>query len=200
MSRVAGIVLAAGSASRMGKNKVLLPIGGESFLRRVVRTAGRAGLDPVVVVLGHEAELARADLGELPCEVVVNPRHARGMNTSLDAGVSAVPRDASAAVVLLADMPFVDEAMIRAVVERHAETGAPLACARYGSVAAPPTLYARALFPELHGGEGDGRGREVVHRHAAEVAWVDFEASALADVDEAEDLALARARLGEEAQ
>jgi molybdenum cofactor cytidylyltransferase len=71
---------------------------------------------------------------------------------------------------------------------------------RYGAVPAPPTLYARALFPELRGGEGEGRGREVVRRHAGEAAWVDWPPSALADVDEAADLERARAGLGEEAR
>lgn len=195
---VAGVVLAAGSATRMGKNKLLLPIRGEPLVRRSVRAALEAGLSPVLVVLGAEAEAVRGALEGLPCEPVPNPRHALGMSTSLDAGIAAVPGTARAAVVLLADMPFVDPAMIRSVVLRHGE-GARIATARYGGVPAPPTIYDRALFPELRGGEGEGRGREVVRRHAAEVSWVDLPSSALADVDEAEDLERARARLGEEA-
>jgi molybdenum cofactor cytidylyltransferase len=196
---VAGIVLAAGSATRMGRNKVLLPLRGEPLVRLAVRAAVEAGLAPVLVVLGFEADLVRAALEGLPCETVVNPRHALGMSTSLDAGIAAVPERAAAAVVLLADMPFVDAAMIRAVVARHGQAEASLVSSRYGAVPAPPTLYARALFRELRGGEGEGRGREVVRRHAGEVAWVDWPASALADVDAAEDLERARARLGEEA-
>ena len=195
---VAGIVLAAGSATRMGRNKLLLPVGGEPLVRRVARAAVEAGLAPVLVVTGHEAGRVRAALEGVPHEPVPNPRHALGMSTSLDAGIAAVPGDAAAAVVLLADMPFVGPAMIRAVVARHG-AGARIATARYAGVPAPPTLYDRALFPELRGGEGEGRGREVVRRHAEEVAWVDFPAAALADVDEAEDLERARARLDEEA-
>lgn len=195
---VAGIVLAAGSATRMGRNKVLLPLRGEPLVRRVVRAAVEAGLAPVLVVLGFEADLVRAALAGLPCEPVVNPRHALGMSTSLDAGVAAVPERAAAAVVLLADMPFVDAAMIRAVVVRHRQAGASLVSSRYGAVPAPPTLYARVLFGELRGGEGEGRGREVVRRHAGEVSFVDWPASALSDVDRVEDLERARARLGEE--
>jgi molybdenum cofactor cytidylyltransferase len=197
--RIAGIVLAAGSGSRMGRNKVLLRLGGESLVRHAARVAGEAGLDPVLVVLGYEADLVRAELEGTRCEVVLNPSHALGMSTSLDAGVAAVPEDASAAVVLLADMPFVEAGMVREVVERHRERRARLVTARYGAASAPPTLYARALFPELRGGEGEGRGREVVCRHAAEVVWVDFPESALADLDVGDDVERARARLGEEA-
>lgn len=195
---VAGVVLAAGSATRMGENKLLLPLGGEPLVRRAVRAGLEAGLDPVLVVIAPGDAAVRAALRDLPCEPVPSPRHALGMSASLDAGIAAVPRPAAAAVVLLADMPFVDPEIIRAVVARHAE-GARIATARYGGVPAPPTVYDRALFPELRGGEGEGRGREVVRRHAGEVAFVDFPAAALSDVDDATDLERARARLGEEA-
>jgi molybdenum cofactor cytidylyltransferase len=193
---VAGILLAAGTGTRMGQNKLLLELEGETLLRRAARRALAAGLDPVIAVLGHEAERARRELQGLACRALVNAGHARGINTSLSAGAAAVPPEADALVVLLADMPLVDEAMIRAVVERHGASGAPLVTARYGQVTAPPTLYARRLFPELQGGEGEGRGREVVRRHRGEVAYVDFPPSALADLDVPEDLERARRDLG----
>jgi molybdenum cofactor cytidylyltransferase len=186
----AGIVLAAGAATRMGENKLLLRLGDESLLRRAVRVAVEADLSPVVVVLGHEAERARAELHGLRCEAVVNPRHALGLATSLDAGLAALPGAVDAAVVLLADMPRVDARMVRTVALRHRTSGAPLVASRYGpgAVQAPPILYARRLFAELRGGEGEGRGREVVRRHAAEVAWVSWPEEALADVDRPGDL------------
>lgn len=195
--KAVGIVLAAGRSTRMRVNKLLLRVEGDTLVRRAVRVALEAGLDPVVVVLGHDAELVARDLADLPCTPVVNARHALGLNTSLDAGIAALPADATAAVVLLADMPLVTAAMIRALVDRHRETGAALVASRYGAVVAPPALYARAVFDELRGGEGDGRGREVLARHASEVAWADWPAEALADVDEAADLEEARLRAGE---
>ena len=191
----AGIVLAAGTATRMGENKVLLRVGEEALVRRVARAALEAGLDPVLMVVGHEAGRLERELADLPCRTVSNPAFEKGMNTSLDAGVGALPAGVAAAVVLLADMPFVDAAMVRSVVLRHEETGAPLVVSRYGSVLAPPTLYARALFAELRSGEGDGRGREVVKRQLGEAAYVDWPKEALLDVDVAEDLERARARL-----
>ena len=191
--KVAAIVLAAGAATRMGRNKLLLEIEGETLLRRAARRALAAGLDPVLVVLGHEAERARPELAGLDCRPLVNPDHGRGINTSLSAGVAAVPPDADAAVVLLADMPLVHAGMIRAVLERHGATSAPVVTARYGEVTAPPTLYHRSLFPELQGGEGEGRGREVVRRHRA--VLVDFPPAALVDLDVAADVERARERL-----
>jgi molybdenum cofactor cytidylyltransferase len=193
--KVAGILLAAGAGTRMGRNKLLDPLDGETLLRRAARRALAAGLDPVLVVVGHEAERARAEIEGLGCRAVPNPDHARGIDTSLSAGIDAVPPEADAAVVLLADMPWVSADMIRAVALRHAETGAPVVASRYGDATAPPVLYARSLFAELRGGEGEGRGREVVGRHARAAAFVSWPASALADLDVPGDVERARARL-----
>ncbi|HET9551373.1 MAG TPA: nucleotidyltransferase family protein [Anaeromyxobacteraceae bacterium] len=192
---VAGILLAAGSASRMGRNKLLVEVGGEPLVRRAALAALEAGLDPLVVVLGHEAALVREALLGLPCDLAWNERHALGQSSSLDAGVAALPPEVEAAVVLLGDMPLVEPPMIRALVARFGEGPFPLVGSRYGEVRAPPVLYARALFAELRGGEGEGRGREVVRRHEARAAFVDWPAAALADVDLPDDLERVRALL-----
>ncbi len=182
---VAGVVLAAGSSSRMGKNKLLFDLDGEPVVRRAVCRAAAAGLDPVIAVLGHEAELVRRELDGLapPCRIVVNPDYTRGINSSLKAGIVALPASASAAVVLLADMPFVTPEMIATLVARYRATGAPLVISDYDGVNAPPMLYDRALFPELQTMEGEGCGKVVVRRHRTEAVVVAWPAIALTDLD-----------------
>src|SRR3989449_8580357 len=85
--RVAGAVRAAGLSSRMGENKMLIEVGGRTLVRRAVETALSAGLDPVLVVVGHESERVRAELRGLSCTAVLNAEYARGMNTSLRAEI-----------------------------------------------------------------------------------------------------------------
>jgi len=184
---VAGVILAAGASMRFGRNKLLLELEGESLVRRAAKAALAGGLDPVVVVLGHEADRIREELAGLPVRAVVNLAYARGMNTSLAAGIAAVPEAAAAAVVLLADMPFVTGHMVARLVETFRKTGAALVASDYGGVHAPPTLYARKVFSELGGPEGDGCGKRVVRRHEKEVVRVEWPAAALADVDREED-------------
>ena len=192
-TRIAGVLLAAGTSSRMGKNKLFLELGGVTVLRRAARTALAAGLDPLLVVLGHESERARAELEGIACTPVENPDYASGMNTSLRAGIEAVPEGAAAAMVLLADMPFVTAEMVRAVAERW--RGEPLAVSLYGEVVAPPILYSRALFPELiEMAKGDCRKR-VVKRHRAEALEVPWPSAALADLDVPGDVEKARSEI-----
>jgi molybdenum cofactor cytidylyltransferase len=191
--RMAGVVLAAGTSSRMGKNKLLLEFGGTSLLRRAVATALEADLDPVIVVLGHESDRARSELADMPCTAVLNERYAQGMNTSVRAGIAAVPPDAAGAVLMLADMPLVDTAMLSALVDRYRASDAPLVVSRYGEVVAPPILYGRALFAELRALDADACGKRVVNQHRHEAVELRWPVSALADLDVPEDIERVRA-------
>ncbi len=193
---VAGIVLAAGSSIRMGQNKLFFTLDGETLLRRVVRRALGAGLDPVVVVVGHEADRARAELSGLPCTAVENADYALGINRSLRTGISHVPETARAAVVMLADMPFVTSHMLGELVGRYRESTAPLVISAYGDVNAPPMLYDRALFPELRQMTGEGCGRQVVRRHRHEAVAVSWPEARLQDIDVPEDYERIRGALG----
>ncbi len=193
---VAGVLLAAGSSVRLGRNKLLLELGGETVVRRAARVAVEAGLDPVVVVLGHEAERVREELNGLPCVVVVNPDHTRGAGTSVRTGVARVSETkADALVLILADMPLVTADMIAALVGRRRETGAPLVVSRYGDTQAPPSLFERSLFPELLASDDKSCAKPVIRRHAAEAVALEWPADALRDLDVAEDYEQIRARV-----
>lgn len=90
MNRAAAVVLAAGASVRMGRNKLLLELNGETVVHRAARTAHAAGLAPVVVVTGHERDAVEAALHGLPCRTVHNSEHAQGQHTSVGAGIAAL--------------------------------------------------------------------------------------------------------------
>ncbi len=191
---VAGVVLAAGSSTRMGRNKLLLDLDGETMVRRAVRQAVEATLSPVVVVLGHEADRVRDELAGLPCRPVVNAEHALGAGASLRVGVREVG-DAAALVLSLADMPFVTASMLASLVARYRESGARLVMSRYGDVEAPPHLFDRSLFEELLAGPDDRCAKPVIRRYMQEAAVAAWAAAALQDVDLAGDYEQVRAQL-----
>ncbi len=183
---VAGVLLAAGASTRMGTNKLMLRLEGQSVVRRAAQRALAADLDPLIVVLGFEAVRVREELTDLPCVFTANTDHALGMNRSVRMGLAAVPPTCEAAVVLLADMPLVTSEMIQTVVARY-RSGPQLVASRYGDVEAPPRAYHRSLFREFDGPDGEGRGRQVAERHRDELVLVDFPAATLVDLDVADD-------------
>jgi molybdenum cofactor cytidylyltransferase len=180
---IAAVILAAGASRRMGRTKQLLPVEGEPMVRRAARRALDAGLSPVVVVLGHDAESVRAALDGLPVTFTTSPDPTGPTSASLHAGLRALGDEVGATMVLLADMVHVSEAMLRTLAEGARSGGAPLEVSRYGDVHAPPLLFQRALWPELLAWHGEGCGKAVVRAHLAEAALHDWPATALHDVD-----------------
>ncbi len=192
---VAGVVLAAGGSTRMGSNKLLLELDGETVIRRAVGCAVAAGLDPVVVVLGSDRERLQQELSGVRYRAIFNSETERGINHSVRLGIEALPPTTCAAIVLLADMPFVTPQMLETLIQRYRGGTARLVTSRYGDVHAPPTLHDRSLFSEFLGPDGEGRGRDIVRRYRDEAAAVDWPVSVLCDIDVPDDYERARMHL-----
>lgn len=182
---VAGLVLAAGRADRFGATKQLVELDGRPLVRHAVDAARDAGLDPVLVVVGHDAARVRQALPD-GVEAVDNPAFAEGQATSLQAGVAAATRtDAGALVVLLADQPGVSPDAVRAVVAAHG-AGHLVARASYDDRPGHPVLFDRSVWPALAELTGDVGARELLDRLA--VTEVDVPGPCPPDVDRPDDL------------
>jgi molybdenum cofactor cytidylyltransferase len=167
---ITGIVLAAGTSSRFGRTKQLLEIDGKPLVQHAVDAASAAGLDEIVVVLGHEAERVEAAL-RLPsnARTVVNPRYERGQSTSLAAGLEAADPTSDGAVVLLADQPGVTAEHVRALI--HGFRARRPRIVRLSFRDGPgPALLSRETWPEAMRLEGDTGARALMARHPE---WVD---------------------------
>lgn len=183
--RAAGAVLAAGASTRFGATKQLAELDGRPLVAHVVATARAAGLDPVLVVVGHDAErVAAATAGAV---VVPNGAAASGQATSLAAAVTAaMATDASVLVVLLADEPGVSGAAVDAVVAAHGD-GATVARAVYDDRPGHPVAFDRSVWPQLLEAIGDRGAQQLFDR--LPVTPVRVAGPAPTDVDTPRDLA-----------
>jgi molybdenum cofactor cytidylyltransferase len=183
---IAGIVLAAGGSSRMGRPKMLLPVEGGTLLSAAVAPLLEAGLDRVVVVLGDQAEEVRRG-ARLPADprlvLVVCEDWDAGMASSLRRGLASCA-SADAILVALGDQPGITAERVRAVTEAFAP-GRDLVVPVHRGIPAHPVLFGRSLFSELESLSGDVGAREVVRRHAGEAVRIEVEA--LPDIDTEED-------------
>jgi molybdenum cofactor cytidylyltransferase len=184
MAKLSAVVLAAGASTRMGRQKLLLPLAGEPLVRRTVRQVSDAGFDEVLVVVGCDHDKVLGALDGLPCRHVVNAEYETGMGSSFRAAVGALT-DSAAAMFALADQPLVTAHEYRQVLEARGRGSAVIVSVRYGEVTAPPHLFERELFPELavlqHG------ARAVLDRHRDRMLVLQFPPELLLDVDTPDD-------------
>ena len=184
MKRIAAVILAAGASTRFGRPKQLLDWNGVPLLAHIAAVALEAELAPVIVVLGCQAEAARAALGTRPVQAVMNWRWEQGLSASVQVGLAALPPGAEAAIFLQCDQPLITADLLRALVARFEETRAPIVHPTYTGQRGTPALFARRLFPELAAVSGDEGGRAVIACHANEVATVEVtDPDVLADID-----------------
>jgi nicotine blue oxidoreductase len=184
VARVAGVLLAAGAGSRLGRPKALVEVAGIRLVDRGTRLLQDGGVDPVVVVTGAAAVT-------LPGMItVVNPDWRSGMGSSLAVGLRSVPDGCAAAVVALVDQPLVGAGSVRRLIAAFAG-GAQVAVAAYHGEPRNPVLLAREHWPEVIGlAVGDVGARPFLRAHQDLVTLVECaDTGRPDDVDTVEDLA-----------
>ena len=185
-----GIVLAAGESTRMGSPKALLPDGaGRVFITRVLHTFAAAGVIDVTVVTGSMHErIVGAVAADAPASLIRfarNPNPERGQLSSLLTGLDAADAPGvDAVLVTLVDVPFVQAATVKAVIDAFRRTRAPIVRPVRAERHGHPVLFARALFEELRRADPALGAKAVVRAHASVMLNLEVgDEGALLDVD-----------------
>ena len=177
---IAAIVLAAGKSERMGRPKALLPLRGRTFLENIVDAISKSSIDNTLVVVGHhKEEIERSVAAGL---LVFNPDYEKGMITSLQTGIRALPANLDGAMLFLVDHPLVDSKTIDALIERL----------RPGHVVVPtfqgrrghPVLFAADILEEILALPPTQGGNIVVRKDPSRIIEVPLTAPGiLVDID-----------------
>src|SRR5215471_12765401 len=183
---IAGIILAAGASRRMGRPKALLPYRGETFLNRLIRIAGQAAEQIVVVVGPPYAEQIR-EQAIAGASFVTNPAPGRGQLSSLQVALAALPPDADGFFFIPVDCPAVSEETIGRLAAAFArrDPGTLFVIPRYGGRRGHPVFAARSIASEILALPAEAQARDVVHGHVSQTLYVDVdEPGILADIDD----------------
>ena len=186
--RIAAVLLAAGSSSRMGDaNKLLATVGGKPLVRIAAEAALGSRAVSLTVVTGHERGRIESALAGLGAAFVHNPDHAAGLSTSLRAGLASLSDDIDGAVVLLGDMPEVTARTVDRVIAafRPGRIVVPVAGGKRGN----PVLWSRQFFPELMRVTGDTGGRALIEANSGMVTEIELGSGVSLDIDTPEALA-----------
>jgi molybdenum cofactor cytidylyltransferase len=187
-SGAAAVVLAAGMSQRMGTPKQLLGIAGKTVLEHTLEKVHESAVDEIVLVLGHAAGAVEKEISTKDIKIVRNDKYQQGMGTSLRAGVAAVGPDAGAALIVLADQPFVQAATLNKLIEHHQATNAQIVIPTFRGFRGNPVLLDRSIFPELQELSGDVGCRAIFGSHTENIRKLAVDdAGILLDIDSRDD-------------
>jgi molybdenum cofactor cytidylyltransferase len=178
---VAGLVLAAGGSSRLGRPKQLLPYGGATLLDHTVATARACEFDQLIVALGGESEKVRSRVNLSGADVVVNLRFGTGCSSSIAAAMEALDPRATALVLMLGDQPGIVPATVRVLLAARGD--APIAVCLYDDGRGHPFAFDRITFDDLRSLHGDKAVWRMLDERAAEVEEVPVAGRVPMDVD-----------------
>jgi molybdenum cofactor cytidylyltransferase len=178
---VAGLVLAAGGSSRLGRPKQTLPFRGTTLLGHVLDSARACGFDQLAVALGGSSDEVRTAVDLRGATVVDNPSYGEGCSSSIAAALPALDPRCDVLVLMLGDQPGVGPTVVRTLLARHGE--AAIAVSRYEDGRGHPFAFRRSMFDELADLHGDKAVWKLLERRADDVAEVRVPGRLPPDVD-----------------
>jgi CTP:molybdopterin cytidylyltransferase MocA len=172
----------------MGTAKQLLRSGEDTLLERVLRAARRSQASEIVLVLGFAADEILRTISTNGLKIVINEAYQEGMGSSLRMGISAVHREAQAALIMLADQPFVLSSTLDQLMQHHRQCAPQVAIPTYKGFRGNPVLLDRSLFAEIAQIKGDVGCRAIFGHHVESIVKLAVDdPGILLDVDTRED-------------
>lgn len=189
---VGAVLLAAGSGSRIGgRPKCLLELGGVPLIRRQLIALSGAGVDEVVVVLGHYAEQIEPMVQTFPVTVVRNPNPDEGQVSSQRLGLAALTGKLDAVVVALADQPLINAQDITDLIGAYKKRpeGASVVFPQVGGERGNPVMFSQEVREQILAGGANVGCRQWQAANAQAVApFVTDNRRYRVDIDTLEDL------------
>jgi molybdenum cofactor cytidylyltransferase len=190
-SRIGAVILAAGTSSRMGEAKQLLRLGGNTLLGQVLENVRGSRVNDIVLVLGHEAEKIKGMVSTVNLSVVINESYQQGMGTSLRTGLAALSPGVDAALIVLADQPFIHPETLDLLMDQYMQSNAQIVVPTYKGFRGNPVLLDRSVFSEVMALTGDIGCRSIFGNHLEGIVKQPVEdIGILLDLDSKEDFEL----------
>ena len=187
--RIAILLFAAGSSSRLGQPKQLLPFRGKTLLDNSIQKCLESETGEVHLILGANHESILEKVKTEGCELHINPNWQEGMSTSIAFGVQQIlDKNYDGSIISMADQPFLQKEHLSQLVKTHQLLQKTIIVSQYEEGKGPPTFFAKKHFEKLSKLSGDDGAKAVIKRHLTQVGLASFPKGNI-DIDRKADLA-----------
>lgn len=161
---ITAVVLAAGKSERMGGVKAVLPYKNTTFIENIVDNIKNSGINDVFVVLGFNREKIESFLKN--AKIIINPRPEEGQFSSLKTGIANLPKDATAAMVHLVDVPAVAPETYKAVLNAHENNPEKIIIPCYNERHGHPVIFPKKFFNRILDYPVSKTARDFIHEQS----------------------------------
>lgn len=175
MNQIAIVILAAGSANRMGQSKQLLAWGDSTLLGSVIKSAFSVVADDFFVVLGAYRNEITAKIDLSQTNILINENWEQGLGTSIASATLEIDQkypDINAILFLLADQPFISNYHLNAIIDRHYKEKEAIIMTRKEDYRGVPVLFPRKFFSELMLLSNDEGAKQIINSNKNQVREV----------------------------
>ncbi|XRE43681.1 Molybdenum cofactor cytidylyltransferase [Tenacibaculum discolor] len=187
MQKTAILILAAGSASRMGKMKQLLPYKNTTLLEWIIEQALKSIVKNVFCVLGANKNTIEKQLTSNTIKIIYNPNYESGLSTSIVTGIDFLQKhNFDNALIMLADQPLVTSEYLNSLIEASKKNPSKIITSNYQGSVGVPAIFPKKYFNDLLNLEGDKGAKNFLLQHNDDVIKVNSHQNLL-DIDTPED-------------
>lgn len=187
--KIANLVLAAGSSSRMQRTKQVLPWRNTTLLGNALQQAENTALLDVYLVLGANAEEIKSKIDLKKENIFLNLDWKKGLGSSIACGITELeklPEEYNAVLITLADQPLIDSAYLTKMVSLFSTSISTIVATNYGDRVGVPAIFDATYFSELKELGQDYGAKEVLIKYAEEIVMVEPNGKEI-DIDTKED-------------
>lgn len=186
--KFSAVIIAAGFSSRMHTFKPLLKLGEQTILEKVIGTFAKAGVQEIIVVLGHKQELLEPIVKSLNQKCIINDAYQEGMFSSIQAGVRTLSFDSDAFFMMPVDLPLVQVETISRMIDHFTNQPLDILHPTTNGKKGHPPLIASQLFQHILQYDGSGGLKALLNASHYHVGFLDVDDQGiLQDMDTEED-------------
>jgi len=184
--RLAVLILAAGSSTRMGEPKQLLPVGDTTLLGVAIKNALQSNADEIYCVLGANEAKIKKSISIFNVETIFNPKHKDGISSSIAEGIRFLKlKNFDAVVIALGDQPFVDPEFLNRLIDTYKNNPQFIIASGYENNNGVPAVFPKVYFDKLMKLKGDKGAKEFLNSKNHSILVLDSEK--IDDIDTIKD-------------
>ncbi|MEM0140056.1 MAG: nucleotidyltransferase family protein [Ferroplasma sp.] len=186
MVKIAAIIVASGISRRFGSDKLMYNLNGKHMINYILQSVSEAKFNQRLLIVNNREKFS--NLAGKCVQIFENENYINGMSSSIITGIHELNSDIEGAMVIPADMPFIDYKILNYMMDIFADCNCGIVGIMQGDIIMSPMIFRRKYFKDLLELRGDHGGKKIVEKNIDDFIGINIDKKFLLDIDTIQDL------------